>query len=52
MDSNIYSSISHLSVSYMNDNQIAIVNNLQTLISVKGFVTNEINDLVNQLSVM
>ena len=40
-------------------NQTAIVNNLKTVISVKrgshfinGFTTNEINDLVNQLSVM
>ena len=54
MDSNI----SRLSVRSMNDNQIA-VNNLRTLISVKGvshfingFTTNEINDLVNELSVM
>ena len=43
----------------MNDNQTAIVNNLKTLISVKGgshfingFTSNEINDLVDQLSVM
>ena len=55
MDSNI----SRLSLRSMNDNQIAIVNNLRTLISVKGvshfingFTTNEINDLVNELSVM
>ena len=39
----------------MNDNHIAIVNNLKTLISLKrgshfvnGFTTNEINDLVHQ----
>ena len=43
----------------MNDDQTAIVNNLKALISVKGgshvingFTTNEINDLVDQLSVM
>ena len=36
----------------MNDNQIAIINHLKTLIFVKGFATNEINDLVNQLAVM
>ena len=59
MDSNINSSISRLSICSMNDNQTAIVNNLKTLISVKGgshvingFTTNEINDLVDQLSVM
>ena len=59
MEGNINSSISRLSSSSMNDNQTAIVNNLKRLISVKGgthfingFTTNEINDLVNQLSVM
>ena len=59
MDSNINSSISRLSICSMNDNQTAIVNNIKTLISVKrgshainGFTTNEINDLVDQLSVM
>ena len=59
MDSNINSSISRLSICSMNDNQTAIVNNLKILISVKGgshvingFTTNEINDLVDQLSVM
>ena len=59
MDSNINSNISRLSVSIMNNIQIASVDNLRTLIFVKGgnnlingFTTNEINDLVNQLSVM
>ena len=63
MDSNINSSISRLSICSMNvsfkQHQTAIVNNLKTLISVKGgshvingFTTNEINDLVDQLSVM
>ena len=59
MDSNINSSISRLSICSMNDNQTAIVNNLKTLISVKGrsqvingFTTNKINDLVDQLSVI
>ena len=59
MDSNINPSISRLSICSMNDNQTTIVNNLKTLISVKGgshvincFTTNEINDLVDQLSVM
>ena len=59
IDSNINSSISRLSICSMNDIQTAIVNNLKTLTSVKGgnlflngFTTNEINDLVNQLSVM
>ena len=58
MDSNINSSISRLSICSMNDNQTAIMTNLKTLISVKGgshdingFTTNEINDLVDQLSV-
>ena len=36
MDSKISLNISQLSVSSMNDNQIAIVNNLKTLSSVKG----------------
>ena len=60
IDSNINSSMSRLTVSSMNDNnEIVIVNNLRTLISVKGgiqsingFTTNEINDLGNKLSVM
>ena len=61
MDSNINSSISRLSICpyYQFKMASAIVNHLKTLISVKGgsnvinsFTTNEINDLVDQLSVM
>ena len=58
-DSSNNSKISRLSVRSMNDNQIVIVNNLRTLIFVKegshfinSFTTNEINDLVNEISVM
>ena len=56
MNSNINASISRLSASSMNDNQIATVNDLRTLISVKGvshfindFATNELNDPANEL---
>ena len=59
MDSNINSSISQITVSSMDDSQIAIMNNLKTLTSVKGgshfingFTTNKVNDLVNELFVM
>ena len=59
MYGNINSSVSRLNISSMNENQIAIVNSLKTPISVKGgshfingFTTNEVNDLVNELSVM
>ena len=54
MDSNTNLSISRLSICSMNDNQTAILNNLKTLITVKGrshvingFTANEINDLVD-----
>ena len=58
MHGKVKSSISRLTVSSMNDAQRAIVNNLKTLISVKGgshfiksFTTNEVSDLVSELSV-
>ena len=57
MYSNINSSIKLLSASNISDEQVAIVNNLSTLLSVKsrshdiiGFNFNEVIDLIHQLS--
>ena len=57
--SNINSSIKLLSASNISDEQVAIVNNLIVLLSVKngshdinGFNFNEINDLIHHISTM
>ena len=57
MHSNINSSIKLLSSSNLSDEQVAIVNNLSTLVSVKsgshdihGFNFNEVNDLIHHIS--
>ena len=59
MHSNINSGIKLLSASNLSDEQVAIVNNLSTLLSVKseshdinGFNFNEINDLIHHISTM
>ena len=59
MHFNINSSIKLLSASNLSDEQVAIVNNLSTLLSVKseshdinGFNFNEINDLIHHISTM
>ena len=58
MHSNINSSIKLLSSSNLSE-QVAIVNNLSTLLSVKsgshdihGFNFNEVNDLIHHISTM
>ena len=59
MYSNINSSIKLLGASNISDEQVAIVNNLSTLLSVKsgshdiiGFNFNEVNDLIHHISTM
>ena len=59
MQSNINSSIKLLSPSNISDEQVVIVNNLSTLLSVKsgshdinGFNFNEVNDLIHHISIM
>ena len=59
MYSNINSSIKLLSASNISDEQVAIVNNLNTLLSVKseshdiiGFNFIEVNDLIHHISTM
>ena len=59
MYSNINSSIKLLSANNISDEQVAIVNNLSTLLPVKsgshdiiGFNFNEVNDLIHHISTM
>ena len=59
MHSNINSSIKLLSSSNISDEQVAIVNNASTLLSVKsgshdmnGFNFNEVNDLIHHIYTM
>ena len=56
MHSNINSSIKLLSSSIISDEQVAVVNNLSTLLSgshdINGFNFNEVNHLIQHISTM